>query len=145
MTINEHKLPKALTEVLDTQVLRRTVGTWELKKNSDAYGDPLETSLGEVFHTKAQIEQETSQLSENFKADGFYGEDAPHLQGPGAIPDILNFEGLLCFGQSGDGSPFCLDYRDDEERPSVVWWDDCYWRRIAPDFTSFLDLLDLNS
>ncbi|MBL8019919.1 MAG: SMI1/KNR4 family protein [Leptospirales bacterium] len=57
-----------------------------------------------------------------------------------AIPDIVDFTHIVCFGTSGDGAPFCLDYRQDSSKPSVLWWDDIYWRRIAPDVDSFLEL-----
>lgn len=55
------------------------------------------------------------------------------------------FAGIVCFGVSSDGSPFCLDCREDASLPSIIWWDDCYWRRVAPTMPTFLKLLDMNS
>ena len=49
----------------------------------------------------------------------------------------------MCFGMSGDGAPFCFDSRERGTEPRVIWWDDVYWRVVAPDFASFLSLLDL--
>ncbi len=63
--------------------------------------------------------------------------------GPGAIPDIVDFRGVVCFGMSGDGAPFCFDSRERGTEPRVIWWDDVYWRVVAPDFASFLPLFDL--
>lgn len=50
---------------------------------------------------------------------------------------------MICFGISGDGAPFCLDYRTSENEPSVIWWDDIYWRKVSPNFKEFLALLEI--
>jgi len=122
--------------------LRREKGSWPLREELDAFGQRLETGLGEFLETEADIEQATDALSRNFKADGIYGQpsEEPEL---GGIPDIVDFSGLLCFGSSGDGAPFCLDYRANPESPQIVWWDDIYWRVMAPDFDTFLRLFEV--
>jgi hypothetical protein len=135
----EHPLPKGLSEGLVGGQFERAQGSWELRKDADAYGNQLETSIGEVYDLEG-ISRERAMLPSAFVADGHYGKSAPDLAGPAAIPDILDFTEVLCFAMSGDGAPFCLDYRDDDHKPSVIWWDDVYWRRVAPDSDGFLAL-----
>lgn len=85
-----------------------------------------------------------AELPKHFAPDGFYGEPSVEADAPGYIPDIVDFSKIVCFGISGDGAPFCFDFRDNESNPSVIWWDDVYWRRVAPDFASFLELFDIS-
>jgi hypothetical protein len=59
---------------------------------------------------------------------------------PGAIPYIRDFSQIVQFGRSGSGEAFCFDFRDNRQEPSVIFWDDCYWRRVASDFEIFIDL-----
>ncbi|MNF08811.1 SMI1 / KNR4 family protein [compost metagenome] len=54
------------------------------------------------------------------------------------MPDIIDFTEIICFGMAGDGSPFCFDYRGGRSAPSVILWDDDYWRKIANSFEDFL-------
>lgn len=144
MTVNGHRLPAAFVEAMASGSLRREVGAWRLRSDRDAYGRPLETELGEVYDTREAIERETARLPNGFEPNEDYGESRAETAGPGAIPDIVDFRGLLCFGVAGDGSPFCFDYRDAAGEPRVIWWDDVYWRIIAPDFDGFLSLFDLS-
>jgi hypothetical protein len=43
-------------------------------------------------------------------------------------PKERNFSEIICFGMSGDGTPFCFDFRSNTHQPSIIWWDDIYWR-----------------
>ena len=72
---------------------------------------------------------ETDKLAGDFSANEVYGTSSPDIAGPGAIPDIIDFSHIVCFAISGDGAPFCFDYRESMYRPSVIWWDDAYWRQ----------------
>ena len=143
MKTNGLDLPPLFIDTISEGRLKREIGSWELIRDIDAFGNPLETSLGEVFDTFERLKKETDELPTGFEADGYYGEPAPDLEGPGAIPDIRDFSKIVCFAISGDGSPFCFDYREDINEPSVIWWDDMYWRRLAPNFGSFLSLFNL--
>ena len=67
-------------------------------------------------------------LPVGFEPNGAYGESLPEMAGPSAIPDIVDFDGVVCFGISGDGAPFCFDYRGSGAEPRIIWWDDVYWR-----------------
>jgi hypothetical protein len=88
--------------------------------------------------------RETAAPSQHFRPDGHFGESVPEMAGPETIPDIIDFSGIVCFSMSSDGAPLCLNYRESPDCPRAIWWDDVYWRIIAPDFETFLDLFDLN-
>ena len=113
-----------------------------MREELDAFGNRLETELGEFLETEAAMEQATDDLSRHFKADGCYGESGEEAE-PDGIPDIVDFSRIVCFGSSGDGAPFCLDYRADPEHPRIIWWDDDHWRVVAPDFEAFLRLFEI--
>jgi hypothetical protein len=143
MELNGLKLPHLFVEAIREGILRRDVGSWELRDDFDAYDNPLESELGEVYEAIETIARETEALPRDFTPDGYYGEPSEWEDAPGYIPDIVDFSKIVCFGISGDGAPFCFDFRGDEHNPSIVWWADAYWRRVAPDFASFLKLFDL--
>ena len=143
MTINGLKLPRLFVEAIRERVLRRGIGSWELREEVDAYGNPLESELGEVYEDFETIARETKELPKYFAPDGFYSEPSEWENAPGYIPDIVDFSKIVCFGLSGDGAPFCFDFRDDKDNPSIIWWADSNWRRVAPDFASFVRLFDL--
>ncbi len=136
------ELPKELADAIRTGSLRRDRGSWPLKVAFDAYGNPLETELGEVYDL-AQMVKHSASLPDHFRDEYV---DAPlQFSGPGGIPAIRDFTQIVAFAIAGDGAPFCLDYRDGTDAPSVLWWDDVYWRRVAPDFSAFLALFDLST
>jgi hypothetical protein len=145
MTINGHQLPDAFLEAIRSGVLKREVGAWELRSECDAFGQPLETELAEVFDTADAIASATEELPEGFEANDAYGESLTETYGPSAIPDILDFSDIVCFGMAADGAPFCFDFRDAQLDPRVIWWDDVYWRVVAPNFAGFLALFDFEA
>ena len=130
-------LPLTFARMCKAGSFVRAKGCWELRELRDCYGNKLETELGEVFCDEAVRRRETESLKEGFTRGEGYGNSDPEFAGPGAIDDILEFERIMAFAISGDGAPFCFDFRENEVCPSVIWWDDVYWRRIAPDFDSF--------
>lgn len=144
MEINGLKLPSSFVETVRKGTLRRQIGTWWLREEVDAYGNHLESDLCEIYETEDALIRETGDLPKHFASDGYYGEPSEWQAEPGFIPDIVDFSKIVCFGMSGDGAPFCFDYRDNPEKPSIIWWADAYWRRVAPDFDSFIALLDLD-
>jgi hypothetical protein len=143
--INGLKLPASFLSAIHQDIFRREFGSWPLKQGMDAYGHPLETELAEVYVNREKILVATTELSEYWKPDGCYGAPGESADQPGFIPDIIDFSQIVSFGMSADGAPFCFDFRDDAERPSVIWWADVYWTRIAPDFEAFVELFDLRS
>jgi hypothetical protein len=62
MEINGLKLPSAFVQDLQSGHLLRQRGSWELKRNESAYGEPLETELSHVFESLARIQKETDEL-----------------------------------------------------------------------------------
>ena len=101
--------------------------------------------MGEVYENEETILKETIELPKGFELNGYYGEPTDLNEAkdsPGFIADIVDFSQIVCFGIAGDGAPFCFDYREDLNNPSVIWWDDVYWRQIAPNYESFKTLFD---
>ncbi len=144
MNVRGFQIPGLLSDMLMQRRLSRKQGSWQLRADADHYGQRLETELGMVHPSLLAIEEATTKLPLGFPAeeanypDDFKGE-------PGHIPYITDFAAIVEFGLSGDGSPFCLDYRFDSAQPSVIWWDDTYWRKIAPSFEDFISLFDLST
>ena len=103
----------------------------------------METEIGDVYEDTKSITRETNNLSEGFPP---YALDEPNEweNKPGYISYITDFSKIVCFGMSGDGADFCFDYREDANNPNVIWWDDVYWRRIAPNYDSFIVLFDFS-
>lgn len=145
MTINGLIIPDALVAALERRLFRRSFGGWRVRSDQDAFGNFWEGDIGEVYETQQQIEKQTAKLPKDFQPDAYYGESLPEVAGPAAIPDILDFSKIICFAMGGEAEPFCLDYRDSPDRPRVIYWDDTYWRVVAPDFESFLALFDLEN
>jgi hypothetical protein len=140
MRVNDLAIPAPLALAIRSGKLIRSAGSWQLLRGVDAYGNRLETELGSVAGTAEQMAEATALLPEQFSPDGCHGA-ASGTDGPaGAVDDIVDFTHLVCFAWAGDGSPFCMDYRADPGNPSVVWWDDDHWRRLAPDVQAFLAL-----
>jgi hypothetical protein len=144
MEINGLKLPALFLTAIRDGLFRRKVGSWPLKRDVDAYGNPLETELAYVYGSKERIVRATAELSEHWKPDDCYGEPSEWANAPSFIPDILDFSKIVSFGMAADGAPFCFDFRERVEHPSVIWWADAYWKRIAPDFEAFVELFDLS-
>jgi hypothetical protein len=138
MQIRGLTLPREFVGCIESGILRRARGSWQLRELHDAYGNPLETELGEVYETPERIQRESDLLPQHFQLDVADLPDA-FSSAPGFIPYITDFSRIIAFGIAGDGAPFAFDYRDSAE-PSIIWWDDAYWRRVAPSFSEFLSL-----
>ena len=143
MEVNGFLLPSAFVLEMKRKTLYRRSGCWELKKERDSYGRRLETELGELFYTRKRIVAETAKLPTHFALDGVYGEPSEWSGEPGFIEDITDFSPIVNFATSGDGAPFCFDFRSSEIDPDVIWWDDVYWRRISSSYTRFIELFHL--
>ena len=143
MKINGLKLPDLFVQDAREGKFQREFGSWQLKENVDAFGNHLEADIGQVYIEADLIIRETKNLPKYFAPDGFYGEpDEDCEKKPGFIPDIIDFSKIICFAISGDGSCFCFDFRDDKDNPSIIWWDDIYWRQISPDYETFVILFN---
>ncbi len=109
----------------------------------DAYGYPLAIALVELYSDEAMLVRATVRVAIGFEPDAWYGSRTPAEAG--AIPDIVDFTEIICFGSSRDGEPFCFDYREQTLEPSVICWDGdaTTWRLIAPDSAAFVALFGL--
>jgi hypothetical protein len=137
MEVNGLPLPAGLV-----QVLHDTGGdwtTWAQKAPVNAYGDELYATV-ETSSLERMIER-TAALSKRFEP---YDELEPEgeIEIPDFIPDVKDFSKIVVFGNTGSGEPFCLDYRDDPQEPKVIFFRDGYWRRVAPTFGAFWELLE---
>jgi hypothetical protein len=114
---------------------------WDLKGKADAYGNPLQADFM-PHSTIERMEQKTAKLSQYFGPA--HPPVAPCYQEPGFLFDITDFSKIACFGRTVGGAPFCFDFRENPDEPSVIFHDDLYarWRRIAPDFDSFIGLFE---
>ena len=67
MTIRGHPIPESMAQAMSSGRLRRERGSWPLREVLDAFGNRLETELGEFLETEEAIEQATDALSGEFK------------------------------------------------------------------------------
>jgi hypothetical protein len=107
----------------------------------DAYGNPWYAYL-EPHTTQADIERINLLIEKNMRMDPNESPPSSPEHCPGFIPYIDDYSQIVCFGVSGSGEPYCFDYRENPEKPSIIQWHDVYWRRVAPDFETLLTLLD---
>ena len=140
MVISGNVLPERFVRAIKNESLERKVGSWQLKKNYDSFGNELETELDQVWSTYQEILEANLELPKHFHNDGVYGQQSEYKDEPGFIEDIVDFTHIVEFSISGDGTPFCFDFRHDEEKPEIIWWDDVYWRKISGSFEDFISL-----
>jgi hypothetical protein len=140
MTVNGWKLPDAYAEFFPNN----RYSSWKLKERVDAYSHPLKTDFLPIEEIEL-MEERTARL-DYFTVDP---DDRmlPPIQTepfPGSSPDIDDFSKIVQFGRTGSGAPFCFDFRDDPQNPSVIHWEEAgsYWRRVAPNFDAFINLFE---
>ena len=143
MEINGLNLPATFVKDLQSGRLLRESGCWDLIENKSAYGKPLETELCDIFADLDRMQKATNDLEKHFSDmkeedidDPVKTYDALY----GAIPYIWDFSKVICFAEAGDGSPFCFDFRENEQEPKVIWWADDFWQRVAPNYETFIRL-----
>jgi hypothetical protein len=156
ITVNGLELPTSFVEFLrDEPGLLR-----ELKGKVDAYGNPFEADFATDLERVAsetdlatdleRIGHETADLAPNFGvADKWSPEEVlsqtdKERTSPGFIPYIDDFSKIVQFGRTMAGAPFCFDFRENAREPSIIHWADygSYWRRIAPNFDTFISLFE---
>ena len=145
MQINDLTLPAAYLADIENGKLHLAPKHCPLKNNLNAFGDSTETELDVCFGDAQTIAEETATLQQDFEItfEEAADFDADHEFWPGEIPLITDFSRVLCFARAADGAPFCFDYRENPDEPSVFWWADAYWQRVAPNYASFVELFDL--
>jgi hypothetical protein len=145
MVVNRLKLPESFVRFIHES----EAGPWYPKVEVDAYGQPFDATDFEAFGRLEWIEQHTADLAQYFgvghlPADEVQRWTEKERDSPGFIPYISDFSRIVQFGRSGSGEPFCFDYRENLKEPSVIHFDDrgSHWRRVAPNFRTFIALFE---
>lgn len=137
MLVNGFRLPSAFVDA----VSRTDAGApLMLREEVDAYGNQFGMTALELLSDPTAITEETARLSEDFRSEN--NADYLFADSDGLVPWIEDFSKIVCFGHMGERDPVCFDFRNDPEDPSVIYWADAYWRRLAPSFQAFLDLFE---
>ena len=138
MVVNGFQLPAAFVQLCEAICDGEEGPFWEQIRRFDAYGSPWWADLT-INSDEETIRENTEFLTRAFEKDGFQQANV-HSDEPGFIFDFTDVSRLVWFGRTGSGEPFCFDFRGNHEEPSVIHWTDAYWRRVAPNFVSFIAL-----
>lgn len=143
MVVNGLKLPDAFVGFVSQP--GADIQMWELRGARDAYGNPLETDF-RAFTKEEQIAAFTAGLPyaihlHTDTEEEIARRDAMAADWPGSIPYIRDFARIIQFGENAAGDAFCFDLRENPTNPSVIYYNDFFWQRVAPNFESFAALL----
>jgi hypothetical protein len=153
MDVNGLKLPESFVILYET-IKQGASACLSLTGSADAFGHPFEADLElwdqELVARTARLavdytvneEEEFQSLLKIARLTPAQIREAIAMesQRPGHVPLIEDFSKIVWFGRDPAGKPFCFDYRDNPEEPSVIHRGDAYWRRLAPDFDTLIDL-----
>jgi hypothetical protein len=164
MTVNGLRLPDAFVALIDRPepltdwVLKGGDQAWIYKggegglywiPSGDAFdsADPLWCLSTYRFKSLAEIEEATGKLPVTFHVAEYTAEeiaewDAEYAHLPGFLPFISDFSRIVYFCDNGMAEALCFDYRQNPDEPSVIHWDEAYWRRFAPNFDYFISLFE---
>jgi len=157
MIVNGLQLPASFQEFVGKHPSR----VWDLKENLDAYDQPLVDRWGRPYPiqflpygTLEQIEKATALIVRSFlrlvdlsKIDperhAMVKADLEAVRS-GFLPAFFDFSQIIQFGSSPTLAPFCFDFRENLEEPSVIHMPmgEIRWRRIAPNFETFICLFE---
>jgi hypothetical protein len=142
MIVNGWSLPSAFQAFLDHYPDPGRV--WDLKASSDTPG--LRERQFIPFANVEQMTASTESLAKSFKRLMELGLAKAALAAarPGSVPLIDDYSQIVQFGNSPSGLPFAFDFRENAQEPSVIHmpqWG-VHWQRIAPNFETFLCLLE---
>jgi SMI1/KNR4 family protein SUKH-1 len=151
MEVNGLKLPDAFVKlckaiasgeqpVYPPRQYDQETSVWMLKEEVDAYGNHFGMDGLDLFCDVETIASETTQLAQVFPPEN--SADDLFADSPGFIPWILDFSRIVWIGYMGERDPICLNYHDDPKEPSIIYFEDTHWRRVAPNFRSFMDLFE---
>jgi hypothetical protein len=140
MVVKGLQLPEAFVRVVNDGGLEANDYSDDLDP-VDAYGNPWSPDLV-TYINPANIEENNRLMEKNGRMDPNEPPPSSPEHCPGFIPYIDDYSQIVCFGENGMGEPYCFDFRENPEKPSIIQWYDVYWRRVAPDFETLLTLLD---
>jgi SMI1/KNR4 family protein SUKH-1 len=148
MVVNGLKLPAAFVRLCQAITEGKLPHRWELKNGLDAYGHPWGATL-EINPTLEGIMWNTNNLRAFYQEgrlqqfpedDEEPGSPLDLSKMPGFVHDFTDVSQFVWFGKTPSGEDFCFDFRADPKEPCVLYWDDGYWRRVAPHFGAFIRL-----
>jgi hypothetical protein len=159
MVVNGFELPEAFVQLCGEIRRDESLNGWWLKEKVDAYSQPWEVDELDIQCDPKEIQSDTEWMWNAYLHEGRFqhGTEVPPdevLPEPppegwpiayGCIDDeeftgVANF---VWFGSGPDGLPYCFDFGTDPKEPSVVHWEaGGYWRRVAPNFETFMALFD---
>src|SRR6266571_3662333 len=138
MEVNGFKLPDSFASLCQDIREGNAEDSWLAKGQEDSYGNPRVNSDIEFLTDVEKIKERTDKIVHWFKAER-YQQDPEYAACPGYVK-VTSVHKFVCFGQTAADEPFCFDFRQNPEEPSVITWNDEYWQRIAPNFDAFMGL-----
>jgi hypothetical protein len=139
MTVNGFELPEAFVKLVEATQRDEAPSAWELKEDVDTSGEPWENAGLELYTDPERIAEDTRRLHRLFRRGQWLEQDEEACYEPGFIEDFTGVSHFVRFGSNAVGGVFCFDFGGDPKEPSVVTWD-TYWRRVAPNFETFIEL-----
>jgi hypothetical protein len=138
MTVNGLRLPEAFVELISQPDLPYQ---WVPKKDAvDASGQPLNVLPLELYTDLETIDGRTAVLSRLYREENRFQGLPALAQEDDSAPDTADISKIVWFGGTSSGEPYCFDFRDDPTAPSVIYWDDGEWLRLASNFSDFMSL-----
>jgi hypothetical protein len=142
MVVNGFEIPEAFLQLSEAIERGEAPNEWDLKEHVDAYGHPWDVfDLRLNFRDQESLQSNTDWISEAFLEEDRLQHYPDCANQPGFIAEFTGVANFVWFGSSTTGEVFAFDFGSDPKEPSVVYWDDNgYWRRVAPNFESFIAL-----
>jgi SMI1/KNR4 family protein SUKH-1 len=148
MEVYGFQLPAAFVQLQRDIRERNLDSIWVQKNRVDAFGRPWEVSDITFADAIEEIKEDIDFLRQCFRQGGFHQIEQAR-NAPGFVADFTDVSKLVWFGRMATGDPYCFDFGNDPEKPSIIFWETapgfCYWRRVAPDFESFIALFQPSS
>jgi hypothetical protein len=137
MEVSGFRLPRSFVALLES-IAGGSCSTFRLREGTDAYGNRFDAEL-RILPESVRVGHP---MQEWVNPRRIRMHDAQYACDPGFIPHPTDYSKLVFICESGEGDEFVyLDFRDNPEEPSVIHQGEDYWRRVAPDFQAFIDLL----
>lgn len=108
----------------------------------DQYGFELDIELNIFYETEEEIWAESQELPDFFPPEDIDDYDDYEKVNAYDLGYITDFSQILTFGVDGAGCQFCMDFRENSDKPRIIFWDDrdLRWRVIADSLEQFFAL-----
>jgi len=125
---------------LASTIVKKLGGNF-FRPSLEAIGDiGFETELSEIKPDINIMRKENMKLNKVFPWDEELNNSYDISHYLNVIPYIADFQKIIPFAFSFDGMWFCFDFRCNDQDPSVIWWDDDHWVRVAHNTNDFINL-----